>query len=85
MIAWAIVDFDRHVWIENKQADVDRNYCALKCTFGHISIYKVGAAEIFKNIGDEYDNLFDQYRYLCKLRSLETGTVTVGNRAQDIE
>ena len=25
--------------------------------FGHISIFKGGVAEIFKNIGDEYDNL----------------------------
>ena len=57
MIVWAIVDFDLHVWIENKYADVGRNYCALKCVFGHISILKGGAAEIFKNIGDEYDNL----------------------------
>ena len=57
MIRWAIIKFDLHVWSENKQADVGRNYCALKCILGHISIYKGGAVEIFKNIGDEYDNL----------------------------
>ena len=50
MIAWAIVDFGLHVWIENKQADVRQNYCGLNCIFGHINIYKGSAAEIFKDL-----------------------------------
>ena len=50
MIAWVMVDFDSHVWIENKQADVGQNYCALKCIFRHISIYKGSAAKIFKDL-----------------------------------
>jgi len=36
---------------------VGRNYCDLKYIFGHVSTYKRGAAETFKNIGDENDNL----------------------------
>ena len=50
MIAWAIIDFGLHVQIENKQADVGRNYCALNCIFGHNSIYKESAAAIFKDL-----------------------------------
>ena len=39
----------------------------MKFIFGHISIYKGGAAEIFKNIGDEYDNLLiNIYVYVNK-------------------
>ena len=49
------------MWIEIKQADVGRNYYDLNCILGQISIFKGGAAEIFKNIGDDYD----QYRCLC--------------------
>ena len=45
----------------------------MKCIVGHISIYKGGAAEIFKNIGDEYDNLLTN---IDVLRLLESGTVT---------
>ena len=33
------------------------NYSEMKYIFGHISIYKRGDAEIFKNIGYENDNL----------------------------
>ena len=29
----------------------------MKCIFGYINIYKRGAVENFKNIGDENDNL----------------------------
>jgi len=50
MIAWMIIDFGLYVWIENKLADISRNYCDLKCIFGHTSIYKGGAAEIFKDL-----------------------------------
>ena len=57
MIAWVIIKLGLHAWIVDKQAGVGRNYCDMKCIFGHISIYKGGVAEIFKNIGDEYDNL----------------------------
>ena len=52
MTVWTIVDLDLYVWIENKQAGVGRNYCDVKCIFGHINIYKGDAAKIFKNIGD---------------------------------
>ena len=46
-----------YMWIEIKQAGVGQNFCDLNCILGQISIYKGSAAEIFKNIGDDYDNL----------------------------
>ena len=50
VVAWVIINFGLHVWIEDKQADVGRNYCECKCVFGHFSIYKGGAAEKFKDL-----------------------------------
>ena len=48
-------------------------FCDVKCIFGHISIYKGDAAEIFKNIGDEYDDLLINIDVLCQLRLLKMG------------
>ena len=54
MIAWMIAEFSLCDWIEDKQADVGRNYCELKCIFGNISISKGGTAEILR-IRYDYD------------------------------
>ena len=40
MIAWVIVNFDLHVRFENLWTDVGKNYCKLKCIFGHVTFTK---------------------------------------------
>ena len=50
MIAWMITEFSLCIWIENKQADVGQNYCDFVLYTGQISIYKGGAAKIFKEL-----------------------------------
>jgi len=57
----------------------------IESIFGHISIYKGGAVEIFKNIGDEYDNLLININIYVNLRSLEPRTVTSKPPSTDIE
>ena len=85
MIAWVIVEFGFHMWIDIKWADIGWNYCDLNCILRQLSIYKGGAAEIFKNIGDDYDNLLINVDVYVNWDLWETGTVTAGIRAQDID
>ena len=75
MIAWAIVDFDLHVWIENKWAVVGRNYYILKCIFGHVSIYKGSAVKILRIWRWLWWSI-SLKEYSCYLEFMKTGTVT---------